>query len=197
MSYFFRAFACVYHLEVFILCSDQPILLQSARDPACSTAVSAAGSRKSAQCAVNFIGIKPDPWYLKIDHQNQSKVTRRVGSIMNYTTTHNTPDLIQLDHYRFYIVVDFCQIHCSSYFTTLIAWLDSRCSNNNISPELNQWPRFDCDYLRLVLIKQESFLSWGRDYVTGHGVRPWLRPRLNHRLEMRTETCHVSMTWQN
>ena len=54
-------FACKHYLEVFLPGNDNSMLLQWVRDPACRTAASAAGSRKSAECAVNFIGIKPDP----------------------------------------------------------------------------------------------------------------------------------------
>ena len=38
-----------------------PFITQSARDPACRSAVGAAVSRKRVKRAANFIGIKPDP----------------------------------------------------------------------------------------------------------------------------------------
>ena len=76
------------------------------------------------------------------------------------------------------------------YLLNSLTWLGC---NNNISQELSQWPRFECDYLSLVLIKQESLPQVGimsRRHAMSH-TEP------ESEMESRDMSCHVSMSWQS
>ena len=66
-------FVCLLRVIYCSFEAGQWSLHRSSRDPACSIHCSIQCCRccsEQEECAATFSGIKPDPWYLKIDHHH-------------------------------------------------------------------------------------------------------------------------------